>query len=385
MSFDFQPFPHWAMVAFAARCARRAQIAVLAIAKHFSEKDLETINRIITQVEDAATNAKIQNIDIDSEIQIIRNFIEILSNKKQGSGSMGPFDFAKAAIMCIDNSLNLIKSKNAQLAAATSNMCIAACGFQNDSGAPIPVKIVNSVFKDYECLKKSEIADNWTDDTSVPSNLFGPLWPDGIPDGWSLKQQATFAKNSVLAYEKHLKGVEQKSESIAVSKEIYETEFNPNKLITDHFSRVQATLSNNVERNWTSEILQRIIKNELENLSNIASEKMNISISSNNRESIAVFSDDLFISISTFPCSIKEAKVQYYSDGYLPYLDKMMNYGQKENPGCHWIHIQFFWDGSKYWIQLTIFPNKEYLNFNPMYILPLELLSQKEKLETGLA
>jgi hypothetical protein len=110
-----------------------------------------------------------------------------------------------------------------------------------------------------------------------------------------------------------------------------------------------------------------------------------MSLSSNDRESIAVFFDDLFISISTFPCSIEEARVQYYSDGYLPYLDKMMNYGQKENPGCHWIHLQFFYDGNIFWTQLTLFPNKDYIEFIPIYILPTDLLSEKEKKDSGLA
>lgn len=158
----------------------------------------------------------------------------------------------------------------------------------------------------------------------------------------------------------------------------------PEKLIRDHFARILPTLRNDHAGNWTRAMIQKVIDEELEEISLLATEKMNGSLTGGDRESVAVFKGDLFISISTFPCSIKEAKQRYYQSGYLSYLDRVLNYGRNQNPRSHWFHFQFFWDGKTFWTQFTLFPNKDILDFIPMYILPVDLLSDKERQDTRL-
>ncbi len=37
---------------------------------------------------------------------------------------------------------------------------------------------------DFERLKLAAVKESWTDETPAPPEFFGPLWPDGEPEGW---------------------------------------------------------------------------------------------------------------------------------------------------------------------------------------------------------
>jgi hypothetical protein len=163
--------------------------------------------------------------------------------------------------------------------------------------------------------------------------------------------------------------------------------FNPEKLVKDHFDRLTGTLpEDRADRatSWTRGIIRRVLDHELGHIYLLAHGKMSGSLADGERHSASVLVDDLFVSISTFPCSIEEAKRKHYSGGYLPYLDRMVNMGRQENPNCHWLHFQFFWDGNLFWVHFTLFPNKRVLDFPPRYELPIELLSNEEKRNVGL-
>ena len=161
--------------------------------------------------------------------------------------------------------------------------------------------------------------------------------------------------------------------------------FEPDKLIKDHVVRLLASLPNDRGARWAREVIEKVVEEELENLCLIARGKMSESLSDGERHSASVFMDDLFVSVSTFPCSVEVAKRTHYQRGYLPHLDRMVTMGREENPRCHWLHFQFFWDVGLFWVQFTLFPNKHVLDFPPRYILPIDLLSDEEKREAGLA
>jgi hypothetical protein len=110
---------------------------------------------------------------------------------------------------------------------------------------------------------------------------------------------------------------------------------------------------------------------------------MSESLSDGERHSTAISKDDLYITISTFPCSIEEVRLKHYPKGYFTYLDRMVSIARRENPRCHWLHFQFFWDGISFWVQFTMFPNKQVLDFAPMYHLPTDVLNEEEKGKVG--
>jgi len=163
--------------------------------------------------------------------------------------------------------------------------------------------------------------------------------------------------------------------------------FDPEKLVKDHLNRLTATLPEDRSdrtTGWTRGIIQRVKDHELGQICLLAYGKMSASLADGERHSASVLVDDLFISISTFPCSVEEAKGKYYTDGYLPYLDRMVSMGRQENPHCHWLHFQFFWNGNLFWVHFTLFPNKRVLDFPARYELPFELLSNEERRKVGL-
>jgi hypothetical protein len=43
---------------------------------------------------------------------------------------------------------------------------------------------------DYELLRVAANEEHWTDETPVPPEFFGPLWPFGQPDDWHVKEQS---------------------------------------------------------------------------------------------------------------------------------------------------------------------------------------------------
>ena len=42
---------------------------------------------------------------------------------------------------------------------------------------------------DFDLLTVAAEKHAWDDDTPVPPELFGPIWPEGIPDGWPVDAQ----------------------------------------------------------------------------------------------------------------------------------------------------------------------------------------------------
>jgi hypothetical protein len=43
---------------------------------------------------------------------------------------------------------------------------------------------IDSILHDFHFLLERSQQENWTDETPVPQTLFGPLWPQGVPEGW---------------------------------------------------------------------------------------------------------------------------------------------------------------------------------------------------------
>jgi len=155
-------------------------------------------------------------------------------------------------------------------------------------------------------------------------------------------------------------------------------------LIKDHFRRVTKSWPQDSAADWARELVQRIEQQELSAVSLLADGKMSESLSDGERHSATISRDNLYITISTFPCSVGEVQRTHYPKGYLTYLDRMVSIARQENPKCHWLHFQFFWDGTYFYVQFTLFPNKNALNFAPMYHLPTDLLSDEEKRKVGL-
>ncbi|MDB5311753.1 MAG: hypothetical protein JWO38_5955 [Gemmataceae bacterium] len=56
-------------------------------------------------------------------------------------------------------------------------------GSVTDAADPI-VAIGPYLRRDFDHLARLAEWQHWTDDTPVPPDVFGPLWPEGPPPGW---------------------------------------------------------------------------------------------------------------------------------------------------------------------------------------------------------
>lgn len=155
-------------------------------------------------------------------------------------------------------------------------------------------------------------------------------------------------------------------------------EFQPDKLIQAHIEHVIASWPEGPEVDWARELVSRLLAMELENITMLATGYMQEAFKDGERHSVGIFKGDVHIRISVFPCSIEEAKRRYYAQGYLEYLNSALKVARAENPNCHFIHFQFFWDGSMFWVQFTLFPDRNVLTFNPLYHLPTDVLTDRD-------
>jgi hypothetical protein len=119
---EIAALPRWAKVAFAARCTRR----VLPVFKHnwpaAPKKHLDAVKKAVEVAERAASAA-----------------------------------YASAAG-----------------ASAAARAAAYAAGS----------RAIPTIRHDFQRILDESRNGNWTDDTPVPPWVFGPMWPNGVPEGW---------------------------------------------------------------------------------------------------------------------------------------------------------------------------------------------------------
>lgn len=145
--------PRWARVAFAARCARRVQPLFLAAWPQVPQKYAEAIVRAIDFAEQSAADAAkaaYADADADADAYAAR---------------------ADAAAARADAAAAAYAARAAARAAAYADKNMAAI-------------VRNTIRFDFDTLLQFSQNSKWDDSTPVPPTVFGPMWPEGCPDGW---------------------------------------------------------------------------------------------------------------------------------------------------------------------------------------------------------
>lgn len=151
-----------------------------------------------------------------------------------------------------------------------------------------------------------------------------------------------------------------------------------------HFVKVMNSLDESSHTLWTRNMISRLMESKVKTISQLASGLLRESLTDEKRHSTGLIEPDLFIVISTFPCSMEEARKKFYFNGYSTYLNSMLTRSRQENENCHFLHFQFFCDKIDLWIQFTSFPNKNAMTATPFYLMPVELLDENEKRIMGI-
>ena len=222
---ELKKLPRWACVAFAARCARRVQ--PLFNDWDREEKHIADIEAAISAAEEAAATATTHADsaaadDVDSAASIAASIAATASNASNAAASNAANVAASASNAAsaaaasnraaananapISNSVTAANAAaytsyatNAVVdaAAAASRAADAA---ESDTATAV-AEAVTAMTRDLELLKEASRQEEWTDDTPVPPEFFGPLWPEGEPEGWPVKEETSEGQELVLEFE----------------------------------------------------------------------------------------------------------------------------------------------------------------------------------------
>lgn len=178
---DIRQLPRWARVAFAARCARR----VLPLLKNSSpELASDAVAALVAAVEEAERSASQAAYEENPALAAHQRAKEVFGRIRTGIAT----DVARAACNAL---AGVVPGHDYESSLSTLHAVAYALSQKDAPSAdvvpPPPAAIdavVAAIGVDVSSLSTRSGAEGWTDDTPVPPEVFGPLWPNGPPPGW---------------------------------------------------------------------------------------------------------------------------------------------------------------------------------------------------------
>lgn len=157
-----------------------------------------------------------------------------------------------------------------------------------------------------------------------------------------------------------------------------EEDFQAEQLIRFGFAKIEKSVENDIHIEWYRELLNWVIAEKLDTIENMALGMMEDSIKNGVMKSMDLISHGIYITISTIPCSSKNARQRFYPDGYFKFVNYLISIAWNIYSTSHFMHIQFFKNDDSFEIMITLLPNRNLINFSPVYIFPGELLRNKK-------
>ncbi len=160
---EIAKLPRWARVAFAARCARRVLAHIYAARSSLNSAQLVALLKAQELSEYAASVGKpIHDYRLVADPTMTAFHLE-RPLKHAANACAGSAHLARHYDADNKNPSGVAVAREAMLAM--------------DGG-------LESIRHDFDLLARLASAYDWTDDTPVPPEVFGPLWPEGKPTGW---------------------------------------------------------------------------------------------------------------------------------------------------------------------------------------------------------
>jgi len=184
---ELRELPRLARVAFAARCARRVQALFNASWPGASEKHLPALDKAITLAERADAAAA-------------RSAVYAAVRAAYASAKGAADDAVKA---CDADAYDAEAYDAAAYAVASADaVCLAdaaclayAAAYAADAAGKSAADATNAanaaMRRDYALLNEAAKREGWSDETPVPPEFFGPLWAEGVPEGWPVEEEGS--------------------------------------------------------------------------------------------------------------------------------------------------------------------------------------------------
>lgn len=166
--------PRWARVAFAARCARRVQPLFVAAWPDAPEKHIQAIDLAITIAEQSAADAAAADDDAaaaaaaDAAEEATATDTAFAAAADEAARAA-----AAAALAAADEADDAAES-----AAAAADAAVGA------AVRLLKVSLYPLIRRDFDTLLTAALSNEWDENTPVPEEVFGPMWPDGSPLNW---------------------------------------------------------------------------------------------------------------------------------------------------------------------------------------------------------
>jgi hypothetical protein len=177
---EISELPRWAVVAFAARCARRVQPQFKSHWPDAPARHLNAIERTLQFAEDEAELSsnftKGTNTDIEAAV---RAAIPNADDTAYAAARTAEFALL-TALRAANAARGLPRYGNANAAMSAADTARYA-----DAAANGDDVTKFAIWTDYDTLSQAWKAGRWNDSTPVPPSVFGPMWPNGAPLGWS--------------------------------------------------------------------------------------------------------------------------------------------------------------------------------------------------------
>jgi hypothetical protein len=169
--------PRWTIVAFAARCARRVQPLFKALWPKAPAKHCKAVEGAIRLAEFSAATGRVaawRGATWRATGRVATRRAATWRAPEADYAAFAAYVAANAAIAA-DAAPDAARAAYAAVHAATPNRA-GGKGWRD--------AVVRATRVDIEKVKTAAKKERWTDETPVPPEFFGPLWPEGEPAGW---------------------------------------------------------------------------------------------------------------------------------------------------------------------------------------------------------
>lgn len=172
---EIAKLPRWARVAFAARCARRVLPSFRA--NSYPEPDRNTLQLLavgVARAESGGNDAEMNGLI--GAYKLIHS-VTLASAQTKHTPAYLALNVANAVSLAVELRIaaNVVDTDH------HARGCLECVGFAKGATANDVTSVIR---RDFDHLARLAYAYDWTDDTPVPPEVFGPLWPEGKPAGW---------------------------------------------------------------------------------------------------------------------------------------------------------------------------------------------------------
>jgi hypothetical protein len=172
--------PLWARVAWAARCARRVQPAYREFWAGTSERTLRVLDRAVRTAEQAAAAAT-RLADADALAATLAAAAHPAPGHAFPAAAAAAGAAASAAVVGAPYAARSV----ADAARHAVHLILSTAAVDTPLAAQL-----RCLRRDFARLRRLAREQNWTDDTPVPPDVFGPLWPPGVEPHWAVEPPA---------------------------------------------------------------------------------------------------------------------------------------------------------------------------------------------------